>query len=458
MDRATERRLSLYVQHQRVAGALFWMPVLVLYLIERVGLAQALQIQAVYYVAVVAFEVPSGWASDRLSRAGTMRLAAVAWVVAHSLFLLGETPSLIAAQVLLAFGYACLSGTDVTWHFDTLESLGRADEFEEREARSRQGMLLVTAGTALTGGALAVVDLRLPFVAALLAAVGQLLVALRLPEPVRGERGGRFARDLAATVRSVRDPVLGWLAVFVIGQVIVVHIAAEFTGPYLVDALDRPFDDPAAAAGLTGVVAALVAVVGSFVVRGVVPVVTRYGLRATLVVAAAVPVVVVVAMAAQTAVWLLPLLALRGVQAGVGSVVSPAIVGGRLAQHHRATFLSLTSLGGRLGHVGVLTAIGAAASDSVTDALRFGAFVAVGLFVATLVGLVLVPSFPSGTIHDHDHDHAEIAHEHAHVHGDGHHDHEHDPPFRGRHAHAHRHRAVRHRHPHTSDVHHGHRH
>lgn len=458
MESAIDRSLRRYGLHQRLAGALFWMPVVVLYLIEQVGLSQALQIQAVYYVAVVVFEVPSGWASDRLSRVGTIRCAAIAWVLAHGLFLVGATPALIGAQILLAAGYACLSGTDVTWHFDALESVGRADEFDQREAATRQRMLLVTAGTALLGGALAFVDLRLPFVAALIAAILQLSVAMGLTEPPRAERGGRFRHDLGATVRSTRDPVLGWLAAFLSVQVIVVHLAAEFTGPYLVDALDRSFDDPAEAALFTGVVSAAVAIVGAGAVRAVRPVVDRVGLSTTMLAASVVPIVVVLAMSTTVTIWLLPLLAFRGIQGAVGSVVAPAVIGGRIDRHHRATFLSLTSLTGRLGHVGVLTAIGAFASDSVVEALRFGAVVAFVLWLGVFVGRQLIRDFPQGTLHEHDHEHPALTHRHLHDHSDGHHDHTHDPPVDGPHEHAHAHQRLRHRHAHTRDAHHGHDH
>ncbi|MEM8707188.1 MAG: MFS transporter [Actinomycetota bacterium] len=453
------RNLQAYPTHQRVTGALFWMPVVVLYLIDEVGLARALQIQAVYYVAVVVLEVPSGWLSDRVGRVVTMRTAAIAWIGAHALFLLGSTPALITAQVLLAAGYAFLSGTDVTLHFDTLEALGRADEFDDREARSRQGLLLVTAATALAGGLLAVVDLRLPFVAALVAAVIQLGLASRLVEPPSSDAPAvGFRRDLVATVRHVRDPLLGWLGFYVATQVIVVHLAAEFTGPYVLDVLDRPFDDPAEGAILVGVVGAVVALVGSIGVRAVPSVVRRIGLRSTLVVAALVPVIVLVAMASRTAVWIVPILALRGVQGAATSVLAPSVVGGRIEQHHRATFLSMTSLGGRLGHTVVLLAISSTASATIDDALATAAAVAMVAWILTTVTRPLVRGFPSGLGHAHDHEHAAESHDHLHVHGDGHHDHEHDPPVVGAHRHAHVHRAQRHHHPHTRDAHHGHDH
>ncbi|MFQ5557984.1 MAG: hypothetical protein ACE5GB_10825 [Acidimicrobiales bacterium] len=67
---------------------------------------------------MVVFEVPSGWMSDRLGRAVTVRLAALAWAASFALFLLGADHFLLVAagQVLPALGYASLSGTYVTLH------------------------------------------------------------------------------------------------------------------------------------------------------------------------------------------------------------------------------------------------------------------------------------------------------------------------------------------------------
>ena len=101
------------------------------------------------------------------------RVTAVAWIGCHGLFLVGGLGAIAGAQVLLAVGYAFLSGTDSTFHFDVLDAEGRSSEFERREARVRTGLLYATAVTAIAGGCLAFVDLRLPFVAALGAATVQ---------------------------------------------------------------------------------------------------------------------------------------------------------------------------------------------------------------------------------------------------------------------------------------------
>ena len=166
----TEANLRAYAVHQRVVGSLFWLPTVLLYLIDQVGLTQALQLGALYYLTVVVLEVPSGWFSDHVGRVAALRVTGVAWVGCHALFLVGGLAPIAGAQVLLAIGYAFLSGTDSTFHFDVLDADGRSSEFERREARVRTGLHYATAITAIIGGCLAFVDLRLPFAAALVAA------------------------------------------------------------------------------------------------------------------------------------------------------------------------------------------------------------------------------------------------------------------------------------------------
>ena len=130
--------LTWYRWHQRMAGAMFWAPTMMLFLIDGFGLAGALQLQAVYYGAVVLLEVPSGWLSDRFGRVLTLRTVAICWVGAFSFFLIDGLGPVVAGQILLAAGYAFLSGTDATFHLESLDAEGRAGEFAERESASQR--------------------------------------------------------------------------------------------------------------------------------------------------------------------------------------------------------------------------------------------------------------------------------------------------------------------------------
>lgn len=189
------------------------MPTVVLFLAEQVGLTTALAVQSTSYFAVVVLELPSDWLSDGLGCVIALRIVALTWIAAHVLFASSPgTAGLIVAQMLLAAGCALLSGTDVTFHYDSLEALGREDEFEEREAAARQRFLLVTASSALVGGALGTIDLRLPFLASAVFAAAQGVITLRLTEP--GATDAAPAPD-EVTSRTVfgypgRLPCSGW--------------------------------------------------------------------------------------------------------------------------------------------------------------------------------------------------------------------------------------------------------
>ncbi|MEM8903257.1 MAG: hypothetical protein AAGF02_06115 [Actinomycetota bacterium] len=458
-----ERNLRWFRWHQLVAGALFWAPTTFLYLIARFGLSTALQAQVVYYVAVVVLEVPSGWFSDRFGRVLTLRTVAVAWVGAHALFLTEPGFAGIAvAQVMLAAGYAFLSGSDTTFHLETLECVGRADEYHDREAAVRRVLLWSGAASALVGGALGTIDLRLPFAAALLAAAVQFVLALRLTEPPVVDAGANDPGGLVAGIGHLRTPLLGWITAFVGVSVVSAHLAADLAAPYLTEVLDTDPEAPGAAALLNGAVAAVVAAVAAVALHIVVPTGRRFGPVRTLLLLLVVPVVILMAMAGVTSLWLLPLMTIRRLPSAAVSVFAPPLVAGFVGPRSRATFLSMASFIGRLAYAGVLLAL-STIDDDLGRTLTIGAAIAGGSWLAVALAARRIRPWPTELGHGHEHAHVPIGHEHHHSHGDGHHDHDHDhldePGSDGDgHLHVHDHEGTHHSHPHLRDAHHGHDH
>jgi len=299
--------------------------------------------------------------------------------------------ALVGAQFLFAVGYAFLSGTDTTFHFDTLDGAGWADEFERREAVVRRGLLIATAGSAVIGGSLAFVDLRLPFVASLIVTLVQFAATTRMSEPPRTNRSEGVRVDLATVLRSLRRPLLAWVTLYVVTEVILIHLVSELTPPYLAMVLERPDDDPAGAAVIAGAVAAVVALAGAAALRHIETARVRLGVGVVLVALALSSAATVLLMANVASLWVLPAVALRGVQAAATSVLVPGLVARRVAQHHRATTLSVTSLAGRCGYAAVLLALAAAAGDQLPDVLELAAAVAIVTAAVTLGAALLPP-------------------------------------------------------------------
>ncbi|HEC09931.1 MAG TPA: MFS transporter [Acidimicrobiales bacterium] len=382
--------LRLYVWQRVTAGALFWLPTSFLFFLSHHGLESTLRLASVYFLAVVVFEVPSGWLSDHVGRVGILRLAALSWVVAHGLYLAaGDSFAVVAgAQVMLALGFASKSGTDTTLLFDTLENLGRVAEFERLEARAAGSAFAATAVAVVAGGALGFVDLRLPFAASLAVAVLQFAGTLRMVEP-RSHRpdhliGNSGAWRIRPVLAYLRRPVLLWLFVFLTLQQPLEGMALDLIQPWLTRLLGSSFTEVGSAPLLSGALMAVISVVGALTARAVPALRRRLGATRALMALAGLETGIVLAMALTASPLILPLLALRSTQAAAAPVLVSTRVAPLLERHHRATFLSLGSLSGRLLYGLVLLGLGTRNDfDSVLGLAAVIALSSLALLVAT---------------------------------------------------------------------------
>ncbi len=360
-----------------------------LFFIDEFGLGDALRLQAIYYLSVVVCEVPSGRLSDRVGRVLTLRLAAVWWIGANAVFFVGDEFWMLGvAQALLAMGFAFTSGTDVTLHFDTLEALDRAGEFEAREADIRRSSLGVLAVACLVGGGLALIDLRLPFAASLVAALVQLVLAMSLTEPDHPDDAASTGASFVSVIGRLRDRLLAWITLYVLGEVIAVHLTSELGAAYVVRVVGESLDEIDRAPLVNAGVAAVVALAAAAAVRLVTPLRERLGTVGALVVMAAIPAVALTSMALWVSVAVLPLILMRSMQTSIVSILVPAAVAPRVDRGQRATFLSMTSLIGRLGYGGTLLLFGTI--GGITETLEWAAVTAVVILVVVGVSGWLV--------------------------------------------------------------------
>ena len=359
---------------------------MVLFTRARFDLDGALLLSSLYYLFVVVLEVPSGWMSDRLGRVLTLRVAAVSWIAAHACFLLGDDRFVVIAlgQFFLAGGFAALSGTDVTFHYDTLEALGREGEYATREARVSAIGFGATAASALLGGALGLIDLRLAFAVSLLLAVAQLAVTLRLTEPEHASHGERFVTQLAMCGRYLGQRFIGWIFFYGILLVTLEHVAFALMQPWLTEVLGRSPDDVGATPLFAGVVYAATASVGALAARASTPVAQRFGVVATLIGLSALSATIVTGMALWASAATLALVVFRSAQGAAAPVLISAAVAPLAQRQHRATLLSLNSLAGRLGWGLILLTVSIDAGDDVRRVLTIFAVAAWVMVVVLL--------------------------------------------------------------------------
>ena len=400
---ALERNVKLYPLYEGLVNAYFWMPVFFLYFSEHLPLRQVLQLEAIYYATVVLLEVPSGYFSDTVGRRRTLLISAAGLTLSYALFFVGRGFGVFAiAQIFLAVGLSFKSGTDTALHFDSLNGLGRADEYAAREAKANRNAMLGRAVAALGGGLAATWQLHFAYGLSLLAALGTLAITLSFVEPASPfqesmlRRG--FVRQLGACIGQLANRSLAWLFGFAVLMIVINHVPYEFYQPYIdLVLVDRDIDLPGKGTPLvTGVLTAMMMLLASWAAARSIRLRDRFGLGATLLLTTMMQVVIMAAMGLVLHWGVVVLVMLRAMPSAMMRPLLHAAITPQVPQSLRATYLSMQSLAGRLSFSGVLAALSLAAEPgggTDWEAISFMSLVCAGLGATGFILLVTTARF-----------------------------------------------------------------
>ena len=387
------RSVRLYPIYAPLAQAYFWLPVFFLYFNQHMPIEQVLRLEAIYYVAVVILEVPSGYLSDTLGRRLTLLISAVSAIFAYALFFWGGSFGIfVLAQIGLAASMAFRSGTDTSFHYDLLKCLGREDAYPQREARITRNVFIASAGAALLGGAVSIFALRVAYGLSLLAACVAFALVLLFAEPEQEASTARQASGFFFQIRAclayLSQPVLGWLMLFSVFMTVVNHIPYEFYQPYI-----QLLGGEAPTPLLTGLHTALTMGIAAWFARQSIRLRDHLGTRSALMLSAGVQVVLIALMGFFFHPVVALLLAFRSVPRALMIAPLNAAVVPRLQQHHRATYLSIQSLIGRLSFSLCLTLLAGISEGSDIGLshtlLHCAVFAIAGCVVLAVIAVVI---------------------------------------------------------------------
>ena len=150
-----DRNIRLLGLQFIMRNALFFVPVLVLYFRDEIGLSfrDFLYTEAVFALTIVLFEVPSGWLSDVWQRKYTLLASDILWLAAMVLLLIADYFAMaLAAQCMFGIALSLSSGTNVALLYDTLLAIGRSDEFGQTQGRLSGFAFYSVATSSLVGG------------------------------------------------------------------------------------------------------------------------------------------------------------------------------------------------------------------------------------------------------------------------------------------------------------------
>lgn len=369
---AARRNVRLYPWYSFLRNLLFWQATWFLFFQNHLSAAEAILLYAIYDVATTVLEVPSGYMSDRLGRRTTLILSATATLLAAILFSMGSGLAVFAlGQILLGAGTSFASGTDSAVLFESLKADNRSAEVEAQEMRAWRFGFVALALSAASGGALALLWDRLPFVAGIGAGSALLCVTYLFQDMRRGTvptEQGEIAL-FRSLKRAFRKPVLLWLGALSVAMYVASHVPYVFGQPFILLALER-VGLQAEAPLISGLVAATMMVLSVAASWGAARLRRGFGLAPTLLFAFALQIGLIAGLAWIGHVAAIGLLLTRMIP---DSLSRPFIVARAqldLEDESRATFLSIKSLAGRLAFAGSLwtTTLMVAAQSTMTQA------------------------------------------------------------------------------------------
>ena len=357
------QNVALYPWFKFFQNLLFWQAVWFLFFQSELSAAEAVLIYVFYDISTTVFEVPSGYFSDRVGRRITLIISALTGLLSALMQAFGSEFWVFAlAQAALGMHIAFASGTDSSLLYESLAEDGRADEIEEQEVRAWRFSFGALAVSAVTGGAMALVDLRVAYFATAVAFVLLFLVTVRLREPKNQRAVAAESFRLDALLAAFRNPALLWLFALAALMYGYSHLPFIFGQPFILQALES-LDLAANAPLVSGTVTALMMLVSLFTSWLAPSIRARIGFAGILLLAFAMQIGIVAGLALTSSALAIALLLLRMVPDSFSTAFIRARVQSELPDDVRATYLSIKSLAARILFAASLYIASGEASD-----------------------------------------------------------------------------------------------
>jgi MFS family permease len=174
-----------------IIKALRWfmliMPILVLFFQENgLSMKEILILQSVFSIAIVVFEIPSGYFSDVIGRKITIIIACILGFAAFIIYSFAYSfKEFLIAELILGFSSSFLSGTDSAILYDTLAQIKKENLYKKIEGRLLAIGNFSEATASLLAGFVATISLRTPFFIETALMFFTIIVAITLVEPKR---------------------------------------------------------------------------------------------------------------------------------------------------------------------------------------------------------------------------------------------------------------------------------
>jgi MFS family permease len=161
-------------------------------------------LKAIYSISIVVLEIPSGYLADVMGRKKTLIIGSILGFIGFFTYSISYgLIGFIIAEIILGFGQSLISGADSAMLYDSLDDLGRKDEYTKYEGRIISIGNLSETLAGIAGGILVGISLRFPYIVQTGVAFIAIPAALSLYEPNRKINALNFG--FKYIIRIVKD-------------------------------------------------------------------------------------------------------------------------------------------------------------------------------------------------------------------------------------------------------------
>ena len=215
--RLWRRNLRLYPYFYFFHDLQFWLAIWIIFATEDVGLSfsEVGFIAPAFYIITSFGQPPAGALADRFGRVRTIRISLVLFIAFLIWFAFsGSVWQAAVAWLLWGSSVVLITGADSAFLHDSLQALGRANEFERQAGRAFAVRSLAMVLATFLGGAIAgEIGSQQTVLVGIIGLVIALLIAFRFREPPRAQaaRPSQSAADADSDTDAAAVPQLGYL-------------------------------------------------------------------------------------------------------------------------------------------------------------------------------------------------------------------------------------------------------
>lgn len=186
---------------------------------NNLSIQQIMILQALFSIAVVILEVPSGYFADIIGRKGSIIAGlGFSFVGLLTYSLLSGFWSFLLAEIVLGFGASFISGADSALIYDSLLEMSREEEYKKLEGRNQAIGNFSEGAASILAGFVAVISMRFPFYIQTFLTLPAMAIALTLIEPASHRENRRKPNILEIISVSKyalhENKQLKWLLIF----------------------------------------------------------------------------------------------------------------------------------------------------------------------------------------------------------------------------------------------------